>query len=160
MHYYSYYGKEKSKIFAGVYITIKHGKSKDRPKELFLSRRKMEESIFPLREESIFMYSIWKVPLNQKYITQHSAHFTQWVYQPDPVDIYTKYTGNEEVISAKSKKELIFKNWNRCLDNQKCLGKNLMTAHLKYHLKGKYLRFHIALNTSNQFFLRLLNCLF
>lgn len=46
---------------------------------------------------------------------------------------------------------MIFKNWNRCLDNQKCPGKNLMTAYLKYHLKGKYLRFHITLNTSNQF---------
>lgn len=86
----------------GVYITIQHGKSKDRPKGLLLSRKKMEESIFPLREESIFMCSIWKVPLNQKYITQHSAHFTQWVHQPDLVGIYTKYTGNEEVISAKS----------------------------------------------------------
>lgn len=86
-------------------------------------RREIEGSIFPLREESIGMCLIGKVCLNRKYITQQSAQFTQLVYHPDPLGIYTQYTGNQEAILAQSRKELIFKNWDRCLGNQNCLGK-------------------------------------
>lgn len=56
---------------------------------MHILRRKIEENKSPLKEESIFICLICKVPLNQMAITLYPTLFTQLVSLPDPLGIYT-----------------------------------------------------------------------